>query len=601
MVPVAKQLTLLLAVLVIVKVAAGTLIPEAKTLNGQILPGQQIYSNDSNFCGSILPKRNDSCSRSRTTDSCPTWFICSHTRSGKCRCGPNYSDGIKCDERTMISAVLNCYCVIRVKNEMYVGLCFYNCERPVTDKEYQTIYHDISNKSELNDHMCGRFNRTGIGCGECQPGTSPLVLSYNLSCVNCPNGHKNWWKYVVFGFTPLTVFYLFIMFFNINVTSSRLHGFILFSQALSTPALVRIILLAVENTPITTEPVPLFEPFFGLWNLDPFRSLFPDICLNVTTLQVFALDACIALYPLALILVSYFLIELYDRNVWCIVFIWKPFRLFFRYFRENWDIRTSVIDSFATFFLLSYVKILSTSTDMMLATPVHRLHSKKIQYRLYYAGNIEFLYGDHIPYATLSFSMFTVFIVVPTLILICYPFRCFQKCLSYYQIQLHCLHTFVDSFQGCYKDGTEPGTYDLRWLSSYELILRFGICLLFAFTLSSMYFIYIVILLISMTIILINFQPYKNSVAHYTTIDASFLILLSLFFTTISGNNIADSTGQKYLSIFYALGVISCIIPIIYITVIVFYWMYSRRKWGRMLLDKIKASLHIRSKTLPDC
>jgi hypothetical protein len=496
----------------------------------------------------------------------------------------------------MVSAALNCYCVTQVKNEMYVGLCFYNCERPVTDKVYQTIYHDISNKSELNDYMCGRFNRIGIGCGECQPGTSPFVLSYNLSCVKCPNGHKNWWKFVVFAFIPLTVFYIFIMFFNLNVTSSRLHGFILFSQALSTPALVRIVLLALENTPIALKPVKVLEPFFSLWNLDPFRSLLPEICLNVTTLEMFALDACIALYPLALILVSYFLIELYDRNVWCIVFIWKPFRLFFRHFRENWDIRTSVIDSFATFFLLSYVKILSTSTDMMLATRVHRLHSHKIQYRLYYAGNIEFLRGDHIPYAALSLSMFTVFIMVPTLILMCYPFRCFQKCLSYYRIQLHCLRTFVDSFQGCYKDGTEPGTYDLRWLSSYGLVLRFGVILLFAFTLSSMYFVYVVILLISMTIVLINFQPYKNSATHYTTIDASFLILLSLFFTTISGNNVTDSTGQKYLSIFYTLALISCIIPIIYITIIVLHWMYSRRKWGRILLDRMKVSLHVTSK-----
>ena len=68
MVPVAKQLTLLLAVLIVIKVAAGTVIPKAKALNGLILPGQQFYSNDSNFCGSIVPKRNDSCSRSRTTD-----------------------------------------------------------------------------------------------------------------------------------------------------------------------------------------------------------------------------------------------------------------------------------------------------------------------------------------------------------------------------------------------------------------------------------------------------------------------------------------------------------------------------------------------------
>ena len=153
-------------------------------------------------------------------------------------------------------------------------------------------------------------------------------------------------------------------------------------------------------------------------------------------------------------------------------FIEKPFHLFFRLFRENWDIRTSVIDSFATFFLLSYVKILSTSIDMLLATRVRTLNSNKTQYRLYYAGNIEFLHGDHIPFAVLAISMLTVFIVVPTLILICYPFQCFQKCLLYYQIQLHCLRTFVDSFQGCYKDGTEPDTYDLRLLSSYGLILR---------------------------------------------------------------------------------------------------------------------------------
>ena len=593
MVPLVEQIILLLMGLVIVssiKVATSASASKVLMLNGQLLHRQQFFSNNSNFCESqsTQPQINRSCSRSKTSDSCPTWFICSHTRSGKCQCGPNYNDGIKCDENKMVSAILNCYCVTQVDSETYFGLCFYNCERLITDKEYQTIYHNISNKSELNDYMCGHFNRTGISCGECQPGMSPLVLSYNLGCVRCPNSHRNWWKFVFFGFMPLTVFYLFIVFFNINVTSSRLHGFILFSQALSTPALVRIMLLATENTEIMTKSVKLIEPFFSMWNLDTFRSIFPDICLNITTLEVFALDACMALYPLALILVSYCLIELYDRNIWCIVFIWKPFRSFFRHFRENWDIRTSVIDSFATFFLLSYVKILSTSIDMLLATRVHTLHSNKTKYRLYYAGNIEFLHGDHIPFAALAISMLIVFIVVPTLILICYPFRCFQKCLSYYQIRLHCLRTFVDSFQGCYKDGTEPGTYDLRWLSSYGLVLRFCIGSLFALTLSSMYFIYIVILLTSMIIILINFQPYKNTVAHYTTIDASFLILLSLFFTNISGNDIADSTGHMYHNIFFTLGVISCIIPIIYIAVIVLHWIYSRRTWGEMFLEKMK-------------
>ena len=43
-----------------------------------------------------------------------------------------------------------------------------------------------------------------------------------------------WWKFVVISFVPLTVFY-FIFFFNINVTSSHLHGVVFFNQLASMP------------------------------------------------------------------------------------------------------------------------------------------------------------------------------------------------------------------------------------------------------------------------------------------------------------------------------------------------------------------------------
>ena len=229
----AKQLMLLLIGFVAVSFtnqieAANLLTPKAlnQMLTGQVVLTKYFdHSNNSHFCDSALQQRNRSCLS--VADSCPTWFICNHNEPGECRCGSNYSYGIKCDEKRMVSDVLNCYCVTEVKNKLYVGLCFYNCEPSVTNKTYyHTIYHDISkfNKSELNDYMCGRFNRIGITCGECKPGLSPFVLSYNLSCVNCPNSHKNWWKFVLFGFVPLTLFYFFIVFFNVNITSSRLHG-----------------------------------------------------------------------------------------------------------------------------------------------------------------------------------------------------------------------------------------------------------------------------------------------------------------------------------------------------------------------------------------
>ena len=38
----------------------------------------------------------------------------------------------------------------------------------------------------------------------------------------------------------------------------------------------------------------------GIWNLDFFRTVIPDICLNVNTPQVLALDYLVAFYPMLL-------------------------------------------------------------------------------------------------------------------------------------------------------------------------------------------------------------------------------------------------------------------------------------------------------------
>ena len=65
--------------------------------------------------------------------------------------------------------------------------------------------------------------------------------------------------------------------------------------------------------------------FYSLWNLELFRSVLPNICLNVTTIQILSLEYLITLYPFVLILFSYFLIILYDRRVPVVVIVWNPF------------------------------------------------------------------------------------------------------------------------------------------------------------------------------------------------------------------------------------------------------------------------------------
>ena len=114
----------------------------------------------------------------------------------------------------------------------------------------------------------------------------------------------------------------------------------------------------------------------------------PNVCLHVSTMEALALEYAIAVYPIVLIVISYVLIELYDRNIRFVVYLWKPFHWILSFFKKHWNIRTSVIDSSATFFLLLYIKILSVSSDLLMFTSVHSFNG--ITYHaLYYDSSIK--------------------------------------------------------------------------------------------------------------------------------------------------------------------------------------------------------------------
>ena len=131
--------------------------------------------------------------------TCPTWFTCSAEK--RCQCDNMHMEEILCDDKTRTSAILKCNCVTydKVKGPTYVGACFYNSQSP------NFINKLVKNpKALINYSVCTHFHRTGLLCGNCEAGHSPLVLSYNLSCVECPDGHKNWWRFILAGFVPLT-------------------------------------------------------------------------------------------------------------------------------------------------------------------------------------------------------------------------------------------------------------------------------------------------------------------------------------------------------------------------------------------------------------
>ena len=540
---------------------------------------------ETNYIFDAIKPTNDINSHCINDSSCPTWFICNPQNN--CECGDEHNYAVVCDAGRKESAVLDTYCVTydRKSKSTYLGQCFYNCQNGNEKNKLDSVYSRLPQNLEdlLNESVCTPFHRTGLLCGECEEGYSPFVLSYNLSCVKCPDGHKNWWKFILAGFVPLTFFYFFVVIFHINVTSSRLHGVVWFSQALSFPALTRSLMneLSLGHSPHTLIASKTFLVFYSFWNLDLFRSVIPDICLSVTTLQALALDYLIALYPFVLILLSYILIELHDRQFAVVVFIWKPFLKALSVFQKSWDIRTSVIDSFATFFLLSYVKVLSVSADLLIPTKIYKLGSNEVQFGLYYSPTVQYFGDEHLPYAVTAIVILTLFVCIPTLILILYPLQFFQKFLSLFPLNWHYLHAFVDSFQGCYKDGTEPGTFDCRWFSAFTLLSRLFLIIIYGMALSMMIFIYGIAALLTLSIVIINIQPFKMVALRYSSTDVPFFILFSLVFTAAIARDVAIM--GEFLSVTFTLifALLTAFVPILYIASLIGFWMISRMRCVR--------------------
>ena len=532
-----------------------------------------------NSSGNKLPARKNTY-RCSNHSKCPTWFTCDSNKT--CQCGDSHDGKIVCDDEQFIAAVLDCNCVTydETSGSTFVGSCFYNCMNVKEMKDL--VYHRLPMKPEKlsNESVCSHFHKTGLLCGDCEERHSPLVFSYNLSCVECPDGHKNWWKFILAGFVPLTIFYFFVVLFNINVTSSRLHGVVWISQVFSVPIIARVVIAGVaEGNPGVIITAKVFLTFYSFWNLDLFYPVLPDLCLNVTTLQAFALEYLIALYPFVLILLTYFIIELHDRKCAFIVTVWKPFHKVLTMIKTTWDVHTSIIDSFTTFFLLSYMKILSVTTNLLVPTQIYKLSSNTSTFGLYYSPSVEYFGDEHLPFAVLAILMLILFVLVPIVVSFLYTFRFFQKFLSIFPFNWHFLHAFMDSFQGSYKDGTEPGTLDCRWFSTTILFGRILLFIVFAVTLSRISIIYIVIILVIFLILQINIQPFKKVTAHFPLIDPIFLILLSLACTAFLGGSIANMNNYYSYNIMKTLLTSTVFIPFIYISILIGSWLFSRRRW----------------------
>ena len=120
----------------------------------------------------------------------------------------------------------------------------------------------------------------------------------------------------------------------------------------------------------------------------------------------------------------YLFVKLHDSNYIVITYLWRPFHRCFVHFRRNWNIKTSLIDSFATFLLLLYMKFLYVSFDLLTPVPIYNIDGKTLsKYYLYWDGTVEYFGRVHLPYAILAITVLIIFNILPLLVLCLYPCR----------------------------------------------------------------------------------------------------------------------------------------------------------------------------------
>ena len=97
------------------------------------------------------------------------------------------------------------------------------------------------------------------------------------------------------------------------------------------------------------------------------------MCFKLSNLTIVSLDLLVAAYPILLMMITYWLVQLYGRNDPLVTSLWNRIKNLFIFFQMKLDIKTSTIDAFATFMLLSNEKFLSVSFDLLMPKRVFHL------------------------------------------------------------------------------------------------------------------------------------------------------------------------------------------------------------------------------------
>ena len=464
---------------------------------------------------------------------CPPWFFYNSTIQ-ECQCFQQDKslNTVICAKGGALLAFGHCMTYDEEKDATFLGLCpsFMVKGRNVSERRFITLPENVS---QLNDYMCGPLNRQGLVCSECIEGFAPSVTSIGYQCADCTSAWYGIPLFLLLQFVPVTLLYLFILYFRISLTRAPMTGFILYCQLVA--------LTYKQHDPLRlnlTNKHPFMQYYFGIlaslcgiWNLDFFYYILPPFCVspNLKNIHILVLNYFSSFYTFCLIIITWICISLYSRNCQPFVFLWSKLKKYFISIGQEDKSRT-IIDVFSTFLLLSYTKLLLTSIVILQPSSIRNSNGLPRKIVPAVDPSVRYLSGEHIIFMLIASIIFVVIVLLPAFLLALYPVRKFRSLLFQCRLGGHskaAINIFVEKFYSCYRDGLDGGR-DMRSFASLYFFIRiagfFGIALLPTMSLG---WLFQVFLFGGCSFLIMLTRPYKKAYMNIT--DSLFLCSIAIF------------------------------------------------------------------------
>ena len=404
---------------------------------------------------------------------CLLWHF---LKNGHCYCGVWNHGVVHCDTQFIYIEQGACMTWDNATGSAEVHHCLF-----LQRSDDTCAMHDVyripttATGEKLNHLSCGDYNRQGSYCSLCIDGYGPALFSDDASCADCSQHRHLWIINLMFQLFMVTILCLLLILFQIKGSSSPFNVIIMYAQLVTMGLKVDQKLHTRLSCYIGHTFTSVIVTSLGVFNLDFFHTLIPPLYVSLSSksINILLFDYVIASYPLFLTMLIYLCIEVYDRQQTLSIPNF-PVGNCFKSFHTSWNPKRTLLNTFATFLLLSYSKLLFTSIRILLAFESYNSRGEKISSSplLLYDPTIRFFHIEHIPYAMVTLFVILIFIILPLILFLAYPTVLFKKCLICLRFQRwDILNQIMDIFQGWFKDGTD-GTRDYRPLSALYLLCR---------------------------------------------------------------------------------------------------------------------------------